>query len=324
MYKDAAQLPLATVARYTRSYPGIWDICEAMRNIPEEQWDRDRCYIPIAAALAIRMHYNMPDEAIYLLPALAAWRRWKEVYTFDLTLEQLLYDQSADTKLPTDVIMAIPFPCIYISAQKYRFFAHLENDVNDGRWELRFARLMEDGTTRAYFLHLGDFTIEESLCAVLDESSRVMRDVIPNNPAMQKITEGPTGLDYADSLNADAIREMLQLYLYVCASNADIRQDQQTRKTYRPRGNGKVTDKYREVRKWETGYYIGAKIRKADHAAPSANPGTGTAKRPHIRRGHWHHFWKGSGADRHLELHWVFPLMVHGDDQEAPVRITDV
>lgn len=328
MNNDSAQLPLSLVSRYSKEYPGIWDICQTMHDMPAElaDWDKSRCYLPIGAALSIRLHYKLPVEAVYMLPALSSWRQWKEVYTFDPALEEMLYAQASDTKLPTAAIMQIPFPCIFISAVRYKFFAHLEYEQS-GKWELRFARIMADGSSRSYCLPLGDMTISESIAAVIDDAKRVQRDVLPINQVLQEdmcsqIIKGCP--EYSESTNADALSEMLQLYLYVCASNADIQQEPQNRKTYRPRSGGKVTDRYREVRKWDTGYYIGAKIRSASRASvPTSNPGTGSRKRTHIRRGHWHHFWKGSGDDRHLELQWVFPLVVNGDDGELPARINE-
>lgn len=326
MDKDAALLPLSVVSAYSKAYPGIWDVCHFMHDAPMN-WDKNRCYLPIGAALAIQLNDNLPRETIYMLPALSAWRQWKEVYTFDSTLEQILYDQQTFDKLPSAAIMQIPFPCIFISAQKYKFFAHLEDDRKNDRWELRFARLMEDGTTRAYFIHIGDYSLEESLQAAMKESIRVMREEIPKTPALQNLDiTAPAGAAYSDSFNVSAVREMLQLYLYCCASNTDVQQEPQNKKTYRPRTTGKITDKYREIRKWEAGFYFGRTIRRISPPASSASAsGSGSPKRPHIRRGHWHHFWKGTGADRRLELHWVFPIMVHGDDSgDIPARITDV
>jgi hypothetical protein len=48
--------------------------------------------------------------------------------------------------------------------------------------------------------------------------------------------------------------------------------------------------------------------------------------RPHPRRGHWHHFWTGPGADiaaRKLVLKWVAPTFVGTilDDDPAIINI---
>lgn len=50
--KDSAKLPLELVARYTKEYPGVWDAAQEMREIPKDAWDKQRCYLPIAAKIA--------------------------------------------------------------------------------------------------------------------------------------------------------------------------------------------------------------------------------------------------------------------------------
>lgn len=328
---DVAKLPLAVVQAYTQKYPTIWELCDKLYT-SDLDWDRRHCYLPIAGALAVKSTLDLPLSAVYMVPALAAWRTCKEVYSFDPDLAEALYAQADDVQLPSDIIMQLPFLCLYIDSGKYRFFAHLEHDVNDGRYELRFARLMPDGTTRAYYLHLGDFTLSESIAAGVDEGlyqqQRAAQDAefanLLANPGQRH------GTEYSDVLNQEALGEMLQLVLYICADNADVRQDEENRKTYRQRENKPVTDKYREIRKWEAGAYVGNVLRKqgshdnGNHR--SDDPGQGTPKRPHLRRGHWHHYWKGTSGNKELLLHWVMPIFVNGDqsDDEDPARITPV
>ena len=40
----------------------------------------------------------------------------------------------------------------------------------------------------------------------------------------------------------------------------------------------------------------------------------GGKKRPHSRRGHWHHYWAGPQDDRRLILKWTAPTYIHADD----------
>lgn len=331
--KDSALVPLKLVQEYTKNYPSVWRLVEKFREWPEAkgEWDMRRCYIPIAAGVSIYAFLHMENSAIYMVPALAAWRQSKEVYTFDPDLAEVLYDQVSDTKIPCDVLMRLPVYCVYIDSGKYRFFAHLENDVNDGRWELRFVRVNDDGGAEASYLHLGDFTLDESIAAGLDESQYQMEHIAENKEAaalFKNALERAGGKnDYPGIADRKALSEMLQLVLYICADNADIVQPPDNRETYRAPSGGKVQDKYREVRKWDTGYYVGNALRKEKSCASSAGqPYQGGSKRPHIRRGHWHHYWKGKSGNKELVLHWVLPIFVNGDgsDGELPARITPV
>ena len=329
--KDSAILPLSLVADYGKKYPFVWDAAQRFREWPEAAWDKSRCYIPIAAGCAICDCFKMPPDSIYLVPALAAWRQSKEVYTFDPDLAEALYAQADDTKIPCKILMQLPFFCIYIDSGKYRFFCHLENDSNDGRWELRFVRVRENGTSVASYLHLGEYTISESILAGIDESQRVFNQPAADQ-AMENFAEYAISHqeknDYSDAFNSAALGEMLQLVLYICADNADIQQPEENKRTYRGHSSGNVKDKFREVRKWDTGYYIGEALRKNSGGHPSyeKQPHQGGTKRPHMRRGHWHHYWRGKEGQKELILHWVLPIFVKGPDDagDQPARITPI
>lgn len=329
--KDSAVLPLSLVADYGKKYPFVWDAAQQFREWPEADWDKSHCYIPIAAGCAICDHFKMPPDAVYMVPALAAWRQSKEVYTFDPDLADALYAQADDTKIPSKILMQLPFFCVYLDSGKYRFFCHLENDSNDGRWELRFVRIRENGSMAASYLHLGDYTISESILAGLDESQRVSSQSAPGK-AMQDFAEyatsHPEKSDYSDIFDATVLGEMLQLVLYICADNADIKQPEENKRTYRGHSPGNVKDKFREVRKWDTGYYIGDALRKKSGGHPpyEKQPPQGGTKRPHMRRGHWHHYWRGKDGQKELVLHWVLPIFVNGNDPQydSPARITPI
>lgn len=43
---------------------------------------------------------------------------------------------------------------------------------------------------------------------------------------------------------------------------------------------------------------------------------TGTGPRGHIRRAHWHSFWKGTGEARCLDVRWLPPIPVNLDTPE--------
>ena len=70
-----------------------------------------------------------------------------------------------------------------------------------------------------------------------------------------------------------------------------------------------------------SGTSVSASVRRSRH-------GSHTAKRPHMRRGHWHHFWTGpmdSAQDRKLVLKWLPPIFVgSSQDGEMPVTLHKV
>lgn len=322
-------IPMQLIQKYTQLNPELWNLCEGFVRDRPRPWD-SRCYLPIAAGLALKDFLKFPLEAGYLIPALAAWRNWKEIYSFDATLAETLFAQAQDeTPIPCEIILSLPFPSIYIEAGSLKFFASIENDVNDGRFELRFARIDENLNSHASCLHLvRGYTLSESLAAVFDEGLRVAA-----GESEEKIAElFAADKDYPcydEFFKVDQIGKMLQLVLYICADNADEKESEQTEKTYHPSAGGAVKDKFREIRKWDVGTYVGATIRNSENSTPK-NPGEehipGTSKRPHIRRGHWHHFWAGGSDEKKLIIKWVSPIFVGSTDpeDETPTRINPI
>ena len=62
----------------------------------------------------------------------------------------------------------------------------------------------------------------------------------------------------------------------------------------------------------DTAERMGATIRAAEKRySAAASSGTGPAKRPHARRGHWHHYWHGPRNARQLILKWTAPTFLH-------------
>ena len=108
---------------------------------------------------------------------------------------------------------------------------------------------------------------------------------------------------------------------YLCSANADVEE------VYSPSPSlsaETVRRKHLSTATWrEVGYHIGAEIRK--HARyESTGGGDGRKVRPHMRRAHWHHFWRGpKNGNRELFIKWLPPIVVNadgGEDVEATVH----
>ena len=105
----------------------------------------------------------------------------------------------------------------------------------------------------------------------------------------------------------------IQLILYIAAENADVYADQpqsQTRRSY-------IKDKVKEISSYSVGIRIGAAIRK--HKTAQDVGVICSHKRPHSRRGHWHHYWAGSQNERRLILKWTVPTYIHAGIDETVI-----
>lgn len=317
-----------------RRWPEAWQQVKKFRagkgkDLPDwPNW----CYIPLAAGYAIHTQgadYSGPIMDFKCGPgvitAAAAWRVSQGVYRFDADLYNSLISQPLDDKLPCEALHRLPEWCVYIEAfpnasfcgQPFSgFFAHLEKDMDDGREELRFVLMMDDGDNIPMPIHLGDWTLDEGLQLMQVKAQKNVSKLVPgfNLPPVDYVKD---------------VAPLLQLVLYLCADNIDMPNLPVHPKT-RVRMSGQV-DVPRELKFWAVGERIGAAIRKCRNTEGSLSesektPGTHASPRSHLRRAHWHHFWTGPReGERKLILRWLPPVPVGVDEgAEGPAVIHKV
>lgn len=322
--------PKQILKQIGRTWPEAWQQVKQFRagkgkDLPD--WP-DWCYIPIAAGVAIatqgndsKLHQAILDFKLSpaVVTAAAAWRVSQGVYRFDADLYNSLTSQPLDGNVPCEILKRMPEWCVYIETINGTYFdkpmdgfwAHLEYDVNTGTEELRFVFLFLDGKTSNLPIHLGDYTLEESL-----DKMRQLAEKNADKLGLPSVLPPELGSNIAVE-----IMPYLQLVLYLCAENADMPKIQHPQT--RVRMSGQV-DVPRETRHWTVGERIGAGIRKyRNQETQEHQGGTHASPRAHIRRAHWHSFWTGPrDGQRKLILRWLPPIPVGVDDDgELPAVI---
>lgn len=323
--------PLELTNKIVNKYPECWNQVKIFREGKAKgdlEWD-DLCYIPIAATIAIVTNGTLdPDQLAVdsrILAATASWRIYKQIYSFPVEMETLLFEQGNDIAIPADVLRNLPYPCIYVETHTLAdingFFFHFESDVNTRRLEMRFLLLTENLDCIPYIVHmiLGG-TLKNGLDEYFEEANRNAREIGCENYNWSASTD-----DY------EVIYKLMQLVLYICAQNKEITESPETKRTFRkPKSEDSIKDKYREVQKWNLGTEISQTIRKMNQR-PSApfsyrsneSAGIGSPKSPHVRRGHWHHFWTGKrDGERKRILKWVPPTFINADKVEETPGVT--
>lgn len=333
-------VPLKLVQEYTKRYPSCWDICDDIHNsngrdgLPE--WNTV-CELPISATLSIMDYYHDRGYAVNpnIFPsemaALYIWRKYKEIYSFDHDLANMLMSQGDDsTEIPIEILLKLPYPCIYIkTSDSSGFFVWIEDDVYTHVLELRFLVYENNKNPVSYILHMKNgWTIQDGITDAIEtaKANRNHPEIIEN---IEKYGIQPNGdIDSAFEYTKNVIFRLLQLVLYVCADNKDSQPNENiTRRSDVNLQKNSPKDVFRELQQWDVGYRIGNTIRqynntnssnKTDHKSQSS-------KRPHSRRGHWHHFWIGKKNEKQtLILKWVSPIFVNGSDDDNITTIHDV
>ena len=329
-------LPFKLLKDFAKAYPQVWEYCDKFQNgengLP--QWN-NLCQIPIAATFAVMDMY--PKTTINAgtfsaeCAALYSWRKFKEIYSFDENLSAMLMEQADDIEIPLDVLYSLPYPCIWIQATKETgLFVWFEDDINTHIMELRMLVISDDGTTTNLMLHLKQgWTISDGV-----KDAVLLAEKFLNDSELQK-----QSAEYGMAINPKykeeikynfyteqyrMISQYIQLVLYICAENKDVQENEEQKAiTSRPANSSQPKDVYREIRKWDVGYRIGNAIRKYDAEKQRqgiTHEGTSRSntKRPHTRKGHYHHYWIGSKKDdsRRIILKWVAPMFINGDEDD--------
>ena len=343
--KEPQYPPLVLLNSVASRYPDVW---EQMERIHESNgkdglpsWP-EWCYAPMSAAFAIAGNCTTDMfevvKGMQAISAVAPWRLSKQVYRIDPDLGKLLIEQN-DTSVPNKILLSLPFPSIYVDVSAcsiapvelpnlHGFFVHLEKDANTGQEELRILLVSKDGKEM--------FGIPVYIDAgTIAESQKRVKETMKKN-------EGRFGLpsvSFLDlSLQEDLITKLLQIILYLCSDNAEV--VQRERKTASSSGQqpqkpqqGNVKDRYQDLRQWDVGIRVGNAIRRTRVKYDSRTAEMGSehhaSPRPHMRRGHWHHFWTGKRDEeenRKLILRWIPPTIVNAGlgEEELPARIQDV
>jgi hypothetical protein len=309
------------VKHLSQKFPDAWKEIRSIRDAFKDdvKWP-DWCYCPLAGAYAVISKGSIlkPDDAPYIgiIGALAPWRLTKGIYKFDADLFSALWDTDIE-KIPVDVLYNMEEWAVYIECpidisfagkKLFGWFYHLECDANDNRAEMRF--LLDYGDRLSPVpVHVKD-TVSAGLDSMLKEAENYGLS-LDDGAVLSSLSE------------MSQIRSMISVILYLCSEEQDIVDIQNpANKPARPtpvkvKKGLTIFPKDREV-VWHVGYRIGGSIRNVN------NPGTGSKKRPHIRRAHWHSYWVGKNntPERRITLKWIPPTLVGADDAEVEMPFT--
>ena len=317
--------PKKLLTELSRDYPQIWKIIDDMvsergKNLPK--W-ADWCFLPMAAACAIASGgKNGPIDGstikdISRIAALVAWRVGQGIYRFHDEALKSISETPLTGNLPSELLYRLPEWCVYIEFDPptklsetpvHGFFAHLEQDHNTGHHELRLL-LDSDRGLLPIVVHLEKPTLREAVLETFNEIEE------------RKLAEKH---DYEADLDTKKLlvkvtEPYVSLLLYLCSNGSDtVSEGGKTAGPTKPAPKKtKKGMRYFPPDKptiWKVAYGIGKALAKArEKTSQEPLGGTHASPSPHIRKAHWHSFWKGpkdSPAKRYLVVYWLPPIPV--------------
>lgn len=336
-------------------YPKAWrqiDKCRADRTQLGD-WP-NWCFCPLAASYAIVCdQHNLDDLSQYShvlaysqdegdnakLPvldvgrigALAAWRTTQGIHWIDDTVRIAVMDTPMSGEIPVDILLALPEWCIYVPTPGHEisgrevagFFAHLERDANRGHIELRMLVDYVDGppmhSLMSEILHLRPgLSFAASYELMLDEMGR-------NAEAAGASASYQIAAEELRKTSRERIGPLLSILLYLCSSTAEYHDAGKSGAVKPTNPSPKRTkDGWRlfppdRPKIWTIGDRLGKAIREATEQTKRDDVHR-AGPRPHVRRAHWHSFWRGAKSEptlRKIVLKWLPPMAVAMTDDEG-------
>lgn len=279
--KKKTPRPLVALENTKYNYPDVWEKVTDISTATE--FCRD----------------NGVPESRLVIAALAKWRRSKQIFEIDEELCEILKDtDKVNEEIPVEIIDRLVYESFYVKfPEEYIRFTNNEGEFDvDGFFyfvsdkSIIFVFLFTSGHTQSI-----RFDIEEglSLKQCIDKYMKVSPDV------------------YLFT------NFCIQIVLYLCADNADIEENYIQKQIHKP-STGTIKDVYSEVRKWDVGFRYGKAVRKTrgqtTYVSSLHHEGSHARKRTHVRKGHYHHFWRGSKTGkRELILKWISPVVINAE-----------
>ena len=298
---------------------------------------------------------TMRNLTTWLQPMLW-WADDRQVFTFDADLQAQLTTNAQLTRasaVPVDALRRLPFRHLFLAVEADPFtedFYQRLAVANLAGVAERVAGVVGAGVGNV----LTGFMVDVNDQAVLEDGRLVYRpDALltittllddgrwaPTFRVVLRLPDRP-GASFAKCLTVDVdnVKDLrddpllgldcamipLQLVLYLCAQNAELRP------VHRPaflkkRGRRHVEVQVTNACPPKDGV-VHRSFTASSTASTNTEPGTGAPKRPHVRRAHWHHVWVGGrpgtpGA--RLELRWVTEVRVHADRTDGVTTVNAV
>lgn len=250
------------------------------------------------------------------------WKQNKHVLTCTDDFIECL--QTADElNIPVDIVKLMPFSTFCLDLQNNKYFPDIDyayitfRQTSNNNLEAHVARIVNDEVFFSMYIILNntDIHTKDGISYYkYSKKSIPTQDTIPvTNDAVKNI--GKTEVD--NSRFSDFCIFVVQLAMYISTSNKDMKENAETKKTYRP--ERKLQNKFSAVQKWDVGYIVGKTYRQNKEGHRHSQGYVLDYKRkspiPHMRRGHFQTYHVGEGRST-TDIKWIDPVFVGGNPKD--------
>lgn len=263
------------------------------------------------------------------LHVFGAWRNTLGIYRIDDDIFGQIVKSPIPDDTPSTVFERLPEWCVYIDLPADAMGAVTDGDrraVIAGFWALFDVQNVAGKSQRVLSLVLD---IDESIKTTHDAYQPLLVPIRDDMTVRQAVLSVFDGMNhhvndaFIRRANAETeiniITHLLSLLLWLCAEEPDI----SNIKGEPISGYQLRLPKYRVNKKtgvfippnqpivYNIGKRLGGEVRQFNEKVAASDSRISARKRPHIRRGHWHGVWSGTGQNKQFNIYWQPAIFVN-------------
>jgi hypothetical protein len=330
---NIAERPLSHLNDIGKMYPTAWkqvNIMRGRRGRDLPKWPK-WCFMPTAGWYDILSYEMMgggplpPTSGIAIgqLAALGTWRYSQGIYQFGPEFMDALHSTAIGGKIPVEVLLRLPEWCVYISTSSldmvwcesklHGFFAHLEWNPHT-RGNALCLLVDAENVLTPIPIPLGPWSLSEGVRRTVDAT---VRNAQRHNACADDL------IDLLPVMVAN-MQGLVSAVLYLCSDAPDFVDPTSPKARPRYAQPTKTKKGWRlfpppKPRLWDVGSDIERKLSEAvghdgqNYVHSAIDQIKRASPRAHVRRGHWHGFWRGprKGSRRYI-VKWLPPMVVAG------------
>lgn len=278
-------------------------------------------------ALAYMSNKFTPDTLLYAqnLNLYGTWRNSLGIYKIDDDMIEDVTKSLIPADTPVSIFSRLPEFCVYMDIQNAQ--VSVEHAPLLGFWAMldvaENVRTGEPiGILRLVFHIAGMENMHTEIEMVIDDETTVEQAIISMYRQHYEFDE--QSLDALLNSDFTIARLVLSCLLWLCAEEPDISfitgEPVSKEQLKQPRHSvNKKTGTFvvpNEPFHYDIGKRLGGEIRMFNERIHEYDKETSSSpsskKRPHIRRGHWHGHWRGTGQAKEFFVKWQPAIFING------------
>lgn len=254
------------------------------------------------------------------------WERNKQVFKFDKDFTNELV-RTERLKYTKDMYDFLPYECFYIDVSDNK---EICNSIIGKGFYVTVDKSLKENNITIHLCKVTERLFFTDTISLKNETVEFSTDELQEN-AEVKILDDITGtiVERNEKIDSRTYRTLvLQILTYLSSVEPDVKENETTKTTHRAYDPDKPKNKFSEVRMWDVGVRYGNAFRgwqkkiQTHNISAEGNVKSGTPKRPHFRRAHWHTYLYGHGEEKIARAKWVAETFV--GKGEAPATIHNV